>query len=149
MKNNTRPIIATFLTRTGRNLVYSKPYIANRKNPVLIRVSSDSFPTIIKDRRQTQTKHLSQLRDTYKETTTKVTLKKDNIFVNGKERNTFAFQRNPLPTASTSSINYQELLRSEEIIEKQSIFQAHSLHVQNKNQATAAKKCNISGPSTL
>ena len=144
--NNTRPIVATFLTKTGKNLVYSKPHIALLKNPIRIRIS-ERFPTIIKERRQAQTKHLKALRDTYEEKTTKVTLKKDKIFVNGKERNTFAFHRNPLSNSTPSSINYHKLIHSEEIIEKESIFQAHSLHVQSKNQATAARNAIYQDPA--
>lgn len=133
-----RPVIATFLTRLGKNIVNSTTHTSNLKNPIRIRVS-EHFPTVVKERRQIQTKHLADLRETYKNTTTKVSLNKDRIIVNGKERNTFSFQRNQLPATSPTSINYQKLLHSQEITEKGSIFQGHSLTVQTKNQAAAAR----------
>lgn len=72
-QDSTRPIIATFLTKLGKNTVNSKLYTDNLKNPIKIRIS-EHFPTIVKERRQIQTKHLADLRETYKNTTTKVSL---------------------------------------------------------------------------
>lgn len=137
-ENNTRPILATFLTKIGKNIVNSKDYTKNLKNPIRIRVS-EHYPTIIKERRQVQIKHLSQLRTTYENSPTKVILNKDKLFVNGKEKDTFSFQRNILPTTSPASINYKELAHSEPITDKGSTFQAHLLPIHDINQATAAK----------
>lgn len=59
--------------------------------------------------------------------------------INGIEKDTFAFERNLLPSTTPNSINYDKLTHSQEIVEKRSTFQAHSLRVQTVNQAAAAK----------
>lgn len=144
-ENKTRPVIATFVTKSGRNIVFSTPYLSNLKHPILARIA-EHFPTIIKERRQTQIKHLRRLREAHIETTNRITLQKDKILINGLENNTFAFERNPLPSVSPVSINFEKLAHSKEIVEKKSKFQAHLLPVQSINQAAAAKNAIFQNP---
>lgn len=132
-----RPVIVTFTSKSGRNIVYSKTHTSNLKEPVKYRVA-EHFPAIVKERRQVQIDTLKTLRTAYKDSTTKVTLDKDRILVNGKLHNSSNFERNPLPASSPLSINFDKLSHSDEITEKASTFQAHSLHILTKNQATAA-----------
>ena len=138
--NNKRPVIATFVTRTGRNVINSRTFTANLKNPdTRIRIA-EHFPTITKERRHVQIKnHLTQLRETHKDNTNRITINKDKILLNGVENETFAFKRNPLPSISPLSIKFNKLAHSDEVTEKKSTFQAHALHVETITQAIAAK----------
>lgn len=135
--DKTRPVLVTFFSKSGRNIVYSKPHLSKLKDTVKVRIS-EHFPTIIKERRQAQITHLKQLRDSHSETTNNIALNKDKIFINGVERDTFAFQRNILSSTTPISINYDKLKHSDEIVEKRSTFQSHSLKVQTLEQAAAA-----------
>ena len=141
-----RPVIATFTTRSGRNIVNSRIYTRLLINPIRIRIA-EHFPTITKEKRYIQIKdHLKPLRDTHAESTTRVTLNKDKILLNGVHHDTYAFERNPLASMSPLSINYEKLAHSEEITEKKSVFQGHALPVQTLNQAIAAKNSIFQNP---
>ena len=146
--NNKRPILATFVSKSGRNLVNTRVYTANLKNPTTrIRVA-EHFPTITKERRHVQIKqHLTLLRDAHKDTNNRVTLNKDKILLNGIVQDTFAFQRNPLPSVSPLSISFDKLVHSEEVTEKKSVFQAHALPVETISQAIAAKNSIFQSPN--
>ena len=143
--DKSRPVLVTFLSKSGRNIVYSKPHTSKLKDDIKIRIS-EHFPTIIKERRQTQIAHLKQLRDSNSETTNRISLNKDKIFINGIERDTFAFQRNLLSSTTPISINFDKLKHSEKIVEKRSTFQAHSLKVQTLDQAAAARNAIYQNP---
>ena len=140
-----RPIVATFLTQTGRNMVYSKEYTVNLKNPTKVRVA-EHYPSIIREKRQCQITKLRQLRVMYEETETNVKLSKDKILVNGVERNTHTFERNQLDAMSPLSINFDKLKHSNIKVDKRSTFQAHSLKVHSLEQAVAAKNAIYQNP---
>ena len=144
-EDKTRPVLVTFQSKSGRDIVYSKPHTSKLKDDVKVRVS-EHFPTIIKERRQTQIAHLKQLRDSHSETNNKISLNKDKILINGIEKDTYAFQRNTLSSTTPISINFDKLEHSKEITEKRSTFQAHSLKVQTLQQASAAKNAIYQNP---
>ena len=141
-----RPVIVTFTSISGRNIVYSKTHTSYLIEPVKYRVA-EHYPSIVKERRQVQIETLKTLRTAYKDSNTKVILDKDKILVNGRAHNTSNFERNPLPASSPLSINFEKLLHSDEITEKGSTFQAHSLHILSLNQATAAKNSIYQNPT--
>ena len=133
----SRPVTVNFVTKSGRNIVYSRTYTANLKEPCKVRVS-ERYPTIVKEKRQMQIETLKSIKASYKNSTTKVVLSKDKILVDGQQRNSDAFIRNPLSHTTPLSINYEKLVHSQEIEEKESTFQAHLLPVQSKDEAAAA-----------
>ena len=146
--NNKRPVMASFVTRSGRNLVNSRVYTANLKNPTTRIRIAEHFPTITKERRHVQIKkHLVQLRAAHKDTTNRITLNKDKILLNGVETDTLAFEKNPLPSTSPLSISFDKIAHSAEITEKRSVFQAHALPVQSLSQAIAAKNSIFQSPN--
>ena len=133
----SRPVIVNFLTKSGRNIVYSRTYTVNLKEPCKVRIS-ERYPTIVKEKRQTQIEKLKSIKATYKDTPKKVVLSKDKILVDGVPQNSDAFIRNPLSHTTPLSINFEKLEHSAEIEEKESTFQAHLLPVQSKDEASAA-----------
>ena len=76
----SKPVTVSFVTKSGRNLVYSRTYTANLKEPCKVRVS-ERYPTIIKEKRQMQIDSLKTFKTTYKDTIIKVVLSKDKILV--------------------------------------------------------------------
>ena len=81
--------------------MYSRNYTKNLVEPLRVRVS-ERYPSVIKERRQKQISTLKELREQYEDTDTKVSLRKDEIFVDGKKH-----QKNLLPL---KKIRYQKLL---------------------------------------
>ena len=145
-QDRKRPILVSFTSKSGRNIVQSRTYTSNLKTPIRVRVA-EHFPTITKERRHVQIKnHLTQLRTAHHDTNNKITLKQDKILLNGIENNTFAFQRNPLPSISPLSVSFDKLAHSDKITEKKSVFQAHALPVETETQAIAAKNAIFHSP---
>lgn len=141
----TRPVTVTFTTKSGRYLVYSKKYTTSLKESLPTARVAEHYPSIIREKRQTQTKHLIDLR----KTNNNVKLVKDKIYVNNTEHNTNAFERNPLKDITPLSINYEKLSHSEEIVEKNSKFQAHCLNIKTIGHATAAKNAIYQNPDLV
>lgn len=134
----TRPVVASFVTKTGRNIVFTKKYTSTLKDRSKIRIA-EHFPAIVRERRQAQIETLSTLRNANKKTNTKVIMAKDKIIINGTQKNTEAFECNPLGNTSPLSIGYNKLYHSDIITDKESHFQAHFLSVLTKDQAIAAQ----------
>lgn len=137
IKDKSRPVIVTFLTRTGRNLVYSKQYTKHLANLIRVRVA-EHYPSISKEKRQAQIEILKNLREDPNNKDSVISLRKDKIYVNGKEKSSDLFKRNTLTPITPLSIAYNQLEHSESNTHKQSTFQAHSLQIQSKDQAAAA-----------
>ena len=145
-QDRKRPVLVGFTSKSGRNTVLSRTYTANLINPTRVRIA-EHFPTITKERRHVQIKnHLTQLRTAHQDTNNKVTLKQDKILLNGIENNTYAFERNPLPSISPLSISFNKLAHSDKITEKRSVFQAHAIPVETETQAIAAKNAIFQSP---
>ena len=143
--NSSRSVIVTFISKTGRDLVYSRTYTKNLTLPIRIRVA-EQYASITRERRQCQIESLKELRTNYQDTGTKVTLDKDKILVNGKIHKTGNFERNTLGSLTPLSINFDNLRHSDEITEKGSHFQGHSLTVLSKTQAVAARNSIYQSP---
>lgn len=140
-----RPVVVSFVTKSGRNLVYSRLYTSNLKQPIKVRVS-ENYPAITREKRKAQIETLKSIKNTFKNTSTRVVMSKDKILVNGKPKNCEAFARNTLPESSPFSISYEKLEHSEIITDNSSIFQAHILPVHTKDQASAARNAIYQNP---
>ena len=140
-----RPILVTFMSKTAKNLAFSRKYTSNLKKPILIRVA-DHYPAIVKEKRTLQIDDLKELRDTYKDSDTSVTMNRDKIFLDGRQYNPFRFERNQLGSITPLSIHYNKLTHTEEKTHKSSTFQGHSLNVHTINQAIAARNAILQNP---
>ena len=142
----SRPVVANFVTKSGRNIVYSRTYTSNLTGPIRVRVA-EHYPAIVREKRQHQLETLKHIKGNFKNTTTKVVMSKDRILVDGKPRNREAFVRNPLPSISPMSINYEKLQHSEVTTDHDSTFQAQLLPIYTKNQASAALNAIYQNPA--
>ena len=140
-----RPVIVTFVTKSGRNTVYARRYTANLKQPIKVRVS-ENYPAITREKRKAQIQTLKTLKTSFGATSSKIVMSKDKILVNGKPRNCQAFVRNPLSEISPFSISYEKLEHSKIITDNKSIFQAHILPIHSKDQASAARNAIYQNP---
>lgn len=143
--DRNRPTLVTFMSKTAKNLAYNRKYTSNLKTPILIRVS-EHYPSIIKEKRSLQIDDLKELRVTYKDSETSVTMNKDKIFLDGRQYNPHRFERNTLGSITPLSIHYSKLSHTEEHTHKNSTFQGHSLNVHTTNQAIAAKNAILQNP---
>lgn len=141
---NSRPVIASFVTKTGRNIAFSRKYVSNLSLDSGTVRAAEHYPAITKEKRQAQIPTLKLLKTSH--TNDKVILAKDKILINGIPKNTDSFERNPLPSSSPYSICYNKVHHSEIITDKNSVFQAHFLPVHSVDQATAARNSIFQNP---
>ena len=95
---NPRPVAVKFLTKLGRDLIFSKTYLKNLKsNSSPIKVV-EQFTSITREKRSALYSDLTTLRDANPDSSkTRIILAKDKIMVNKNIQDTARFQANPLP----------------------------------------------------
>ena len=137
VKDKSRPVIISFVTKTGRNIVYSKAYTKHLVTPTKERIA-EHFPAIVKERRQAQIDTLINLRKMPQNKNSVISLRRDKIYIDKKETSSDLFMRNPVSSITPLSIRYDKLEHSETYTHKDSTFQAHALQVKSKEHVAAA-----------
>lgn len=146
LRGRSRPVLVTFISKTARYIVYSRTHTSYLKSPTTTIRVAEHYPSIVKERRQLQIESLKNLRTTHENSDIVVTLKKDQILLDGKLHDTAQFNRNSLSSITPFSIHYEKLHHTDEINEKNSIFQGHSLRIKTRNHAIAARNAILQNP---
>ena len=130
-----RPIVATFVTRQGKDYVMKHARnLRGKKYSV-----SEQMPSKMKERRTAQYDTLKQLREKHPDRKThNIRFIKDKLMINDQDV-TPGFEQNPLPPANVIPWNYNNLSHSDEIKVKGSVFQGHAAFVNSIEDAVRAK----------
>ena len=136
-KSSTRPLIVKFVTQRGRDMV-----ITYGKNLRGTRFAiSEQLPPSTREKRAAQIPLLTELRSKAEKEKTgdRVKLIKDKLIVNSKINNE-VFEKNPLDmmVACGEPVKFDNLVHSETIIEKGSVFQGHLYPTHTIAEATQA-----------
>ena len=136
-KSSTGPLIVKFVTQRGRDMV-----ITYGKNLRGTRFAiSEQLPPSTREKRAAQIPLLTELRSKAEkeETGDRVKLIKDKLIVNSKINNE-VFEKNPLDmmVACGEPVKFDNLVHSETIIEKGSVFQGHLYPTHTIAEATQA-----------
>ena len=136
-KDKPAPVVVRLLTKIGKVMVQTKPYIDNLKKQSKIRIS-ELYPATTREKRAAQLDAFKQIKEDHKHSNDKIFLVKDKIMKNGKDCAPDFFESNVLNFSSNVCISYEELVHSTPITEKGSTFQAHKTTVTCAEEAAAA-----------
>ena len=131
-----RPMVVRFTTRKAKDLVLAK----SRGKKVLNIKVSEHYPSDMKERREAQIDALKTYRDIHKDTSTRVALVKDKLYV-GQQIIDTTFENNKLqfiPTENVAPIHTISQTPVREI--NKSIFQGHAARVHSFKEAAAVKQ---------
>ena len=140
-----RAILVHFLTSLGRYTVYTKKYLDTLRLNTDIRVS-EFYDSETREKITALFDDFKVIRDQHSSSGKKVSLVNSTILVEKQPIILNKFERNPLPSSTTSSLTYKQMCHSRVISKDHSYFQAHSAPIASREHATAARNAILANP---
>lgn len=145
-REKPRPIVVKFLTKIGRDIVYSKIYRDKLKEVHKDIRIADHFTPETREKRSALIDTMKDIRDDKAYAGKKVVMAKDKILIEGKPLKDEVFEKHPLPDFSPLTTDYFSMKHTDELCYKDSFFQGHKISASNRFQAAAARNAIFSIP---